>query len=424
MYPVKNNMTHKIKSEYTKLRINMKFRRIALLSVFAFVLLSSLLMGTANAQSFGSPTNFEGPKGSFYGVQYQGNWGAPLRWSNWETPGTNPTASLHDFSTVLKFDSDGRDSGKPNIYGEMTSIYLPANTVGQITSWTPPSWLNQLEYLQNPIGNYTWQIDGKYYGMQSWLCRWYLGFSAEWEGGLRDLPIGGGGFGEAPPQNAYADGDNSYNNLELWLKIDTSPTFYYENADRTYFGIGKVQLKNDIEYTGQTNQYGGLLSSNKVDPRTTVSVVPESQASILYLYDAPWGDAGSTKVTSYSYQGQALNPDIFKDETYVKVDFNRFGVYGGFGWGIPFYIPTNFWCRGDTAVICLEVTVFSIGEWKVQDVQNDPDHYGRFTRTDQSTDIISWITANYYWILPLLIFIVVLIFAPGILFTLVQLVRS
>jgi hypothetical protein len=396
-----------------------KGKRIAFVCLIAVSLFCSLLVGSVNAQ-FGSSTNFEGPKGSFYGVQYQGNYAAPLRWSNTDL---NSVGSLKSFGSTLKFDVDGRDSGKPNIYGEMTSIYLPSNTVGSVTSWTPTNWLNQLQYLQNPIGNYTWQIDGKYYGMQSWLCRWYLGFSAEWEGGLRDIPLLGGGYGEAPPQPVYYDGDNSYNNLEVWLKIDTSPTFYYQNADATYFGIGKVQLTNAVEYVGQTNQYGGLLSSNKVDPRQGVSLLPESEASTLFLYDAPFGDAGSARTTSYSYQGQALNANIFKDEYFLKVDFNKFGVYGGAGWTAPFYVPTNFWCRGDTAVVCLEVTVFSIGEWKVQDVQDDPDNYGRFTRTDQSTDIMSWVTANWGWIFPLLIFIVVLLFAPWIFTFLISLVR-
>lgn len=398
-----------------------KSRKAAVFSVIVLLFLSSFLAGAVNAQ--GTSSNFEGPKGTFFGVEYQGGYLSRLRWGGtYGEPGYygQSAGSMHEFSTTLKFDSDGADSGKPNIFGEMTSIYLPANTLGNINPWVPASWLNQMQYLDNPRDNVTWEIGGKYYGMQTWLCRWYIAFSGEWEGGINDLPFVGGGYGEAPPQPNYYDGDNSYSDLEVWLKVDLSPTFYYMNAEKTYFALGKVQLSNAIQYEGHTNQYGGLLDTNRVPQRTGVSILPESSSSLLYMYDTPWGDPGSQKQTAYSYQGQALNPGVFKDAVYLKIDFNKFGIYGGTGnlFGVP--VLGGWWVVGDTAVVCLDVTVFTIGEWKVQDVQDDPDHYGRFTRTDQSSDFIGWLfsSSTLAWLIPVLIVVALLLFAPWVLWAL------
>jgi len=367
------------------------------------------IFGFAEAQ--GTSTNFQGPKGTFEAIQYQGSYSAPVRWGGGYG---NSAGSLKSFGTTLKFDADGAWDGKPNIYGEMTSIYLPASTVGQIKSWVPTNWLNQMQYLQNPIANNTWQIGEKYYGMQTWLCRWYIAFSAEWEGDL-GWPVAN--LGEIPPAQSFIY-ENNYENLELWLKVDLSPTFYYQNAENTYFGIGKIQLSNAVDYSGTTT--GDL--SNTVEPRGTVSVLPESEASLLYLYDNCWGESGGSTI-QYSYQGQALNPDVFRDAVYVKVDFNKFGLYSGNT--VPGTM-IGMWVKGDVAVICFDVTVFSIGEWSVQDVQEDPDNYGRFVRSDEATDWLSWLLSSetLAWLIPVAIFVAVLLFAPWIIVLLVSLLRG
>lgn len=385
-------------------------KKIALGLLIFFIVVQVCLLPFACAQ--GTSSNFEGPKGTFVGIEYQGPYSAPVRWGG----GYSTSAgSLKSFSTTLKFDADDAYSGKPNIYGEMTSIYLPASTVGQIKPWVPANWLNQMQYLQNPIANYTWQIGEKYYGMQTWLCRWYLAFSAEWEGDI-SWPVAS--LGEIPPAQSFVF-ENNYDNLALWLKVDLAPTFYYQNAEKTYFAVGKIQLSNAVNYAGTTNKVGGL--SNTVEPRSGVSVLPESEASLLYLYDACWGESGDS-TTQYSYQGQALNPDIFRDNVYIKLDFNKFGLYSGNT--VPGTM-IGMWVKGDVAVVCFDVTVFTIGEWQVQDVQEDPDNYGRFVREDYQTDWLSWLLSSetLAWLIPIAIVVAVLIFAPWIIFTLIALLR-
>lgn len=400
--------------------LKLNHRKTLILSILAllFALLFSGFISGVSAQ--GTSTNFQGPKGTFYGIQYAG--------SDYTSSSWNPASSLHSLGgTTMKFDSDYALGGKPNIFGEMTSIYIPTNTVGNLRSWVSSSWYNQLQYVGNsyPI-NHTWIIGDKSFGMQEWLCRWYVGFSAEWEGTIPGVWEGLGGtakLGEIPSAQ-YGVYDNSYYDLSLWLEMDLKPTWYYEGAQKTYFAIGSIKLSNDVNYQGTTNQAGGLFSSNKVAPRTGVSVLPESESSMLYMYNNPFGGGNGSKQTQHSYQGQDLNPDIFRDNVYVKLDFNKFGVFSGCS--VPLtYI--GFWAQGDVAVVCFDVTVFTIGEWTVQDVQDDPTGYGRFVRTDTvPNDWLSWLlsSSTLVWLIPVVLIVLAVIFVPWVIFAFIAVIRA
>lgn len=383
------------------------------------LVLPMFAVSSVSAQLGGYSTAFEGPKATFYGVKYMPDGGSiPIEWSQASKPSLG---SIKSFDTTLGFDADAKDSGKPNLYGEMTSVFIPESSVNDLKPWVPFNQFGDQNNLVNPVGQpYQWNISGNAYYMQQWKLRWYVGISAEWEGGINDIPFVGGGYGEAPPQSVYHDGDNSYSNLELWFKFDTTPTWYYEKAQKTYFAIAKVELAKPADYYGVTVQKGGLFSNNKVEPRNTVSITPESY-STFYVFDAPFGGNGYTEKQPYQYQGQALNPQYFKDESYIKVMLNHFGVYGGANW----YGPSGFWCKGDALTLCFEVTVFSIGEWKVQDIEVDPPDYGRFVRVDQSTDWLSWLfsPSTLAWLVPLAIIGLLILFAPWLILALIAMFR-
>jgi hypothetical protein len=402
-----------------------KFNKNKVLVGLTLVLLVVLLFSSldfkfiVSAQLGGYSTAFEGPKATFYGIKYQLPNGQTMTLSQNQQ---NSVASLQKFDTVLSFDGDAANSGKPNLYGEMTSIFIPQNSVSDLKPWVPFNLFGDQNNLVNPVGEpYQWNISGNAYYMQQWRLRWYVGISAEWDGGITDIPVVGGGWGEAPPQPVYTDGDNSYSNLELWFKLDTTPTWYYQGAQKTYFAIAKTELAKPVDYAGTTNSKGGLFSTNLVEPRSTVSITPESY-STFYIYDQPFGGDGYTQKEAYTYQGQALNPQYFKDESYIRVLFNKFGVYGGANW----LGPSGFWCKGDVVTLCFEVTVFSIGQWTVQDIEKDPSQYGRFVRTEASTNWLDWFLApsTLAWLIPVAIFAVVLIFVPWVIFALIAVIRA
>jgi len=105
-----------------------------------------------------------------------------------------------------------------------------------------------------------------------------------------------------------------------------------------------------------------------VDHDSRLRVTPQSESSILPIYYAGFGESRAEQHV-HSYKGKELNPDLFTDKVYSYFTLNDFGVSGWWDWGW-------FW-KADVVTIGLDVDVFVIGEWKVKDIQDIPDEYGR-----------------------------------------------
>jgi hypothetical protein len=374
---------------------------------FLFMLLASLvcLIGSVNAQS-GYTSAFEGPKAEFYGV----SWNRGNSLEKWSRTDLHSGTSSSQFDAVLNFDADAASSGKPNIMGSMTTVYIPNNTIGGILAgWVPDSWLNQHNYITNPRAVYNWTIGGRTYQMQQYLLRYYVSLSAEGSGGAGLLS----GSGEYPPQNQYQNGDNSYDNLAVWLKFDLEPTWYIQGQGTAYFAIGKVQLANSVDLAGHNTD------GSEANPRSSVSVYPSSDSQAVFLTYEPFGTTSQAH-ESYYYQGKQLNPSYFTDSVYMKIDLSHFGLYGD--WNTPGNPLSGVWCRGDVATFCFDITVFVIGDWSVQDIQDDPDNFGNFVRADSSGTWLSWLTSPevFPFVIIAVIALIILFFAPWIFVILIQ----
>lgn len=362
--------------------------------------------------SYGYSSGFQGPKAKFYGAEWTVQGAAvryPLSLSGMPTPPWG-APSLTQFNTVLKFDADGESTGVPNLIGEETSVFIPRESLGSIPAWLPTSWLNTMNYIQNPQANYSWTVGDNTYYMEQWLLRYYISISAEWDGSIDLL----GGHGEIPPAQVGIT-DNSYSNLRLWIEFDTEPTWYIQGGGTAYFAIGKVQLADTVQYTASDvngNSVGGA--------RTTVSVSPESQAALIYLYYNPWGQGSVQNHNANYYLGNQLNPSLFVNKTYMDINLNKFGIYSGTTAG-----GVGFWVKGDTLKMSFDVTVFVIGKWNVQDIQDNPDNFGRFTRIYAASDIFSWLfsASTLAWLIPVIIIVLLIIFAPWFLLAVISLFR-
>lgn len=397
------------------------FRVVAMLAILVLVTTVLNLAGFGRPSQlgvgdFGYSSAFEGPKAKFYGLTWDPNGNGQRRYSatQWSSP-----ASLHQFDTIMKFDGDEANSGKPNIVGEMTSVFIPRESLGSIPSWLPMSWINTMNYIQNPQAKYNWTINEKDYYMEQWLLRYYVTFSAEWDGSTDMF----GGHGEAPPQSNYPGGDNSYGNLNVWIELDTEPTWYIQGQGVAYFAIGKVQLANDVNYFSTAINHGGIFDSGKGTARNDVSVAPEAAPSLSYLYYQPYGDGQQQVHESSYYMGKELNPAYFSAKTFMQLTFNKFGCYGDSG-SPPF--PVGFWTKGDTATFAFDVTVFVVGQWNVQDIQNDPSNYGRFQRVDSGQGFFDWLLSaqTLAWLIPVAIFVALIFFAPWVIIMLIALFRG
>lgn len=346
---------------------------------------------SASTSEIGYSSGFEGPKSVFHGVAY-----TPVGTSSkqYYTDFDYGAASLHRFDTVLKFDCDSRYEGLPNIIGGMTSVFIPEDSVQNAEDWVPNDWVTDDSDITNPVNVFEWEIDGKMYYMEQWKLRHYVTFSAEWDG-----------WGEVPATIVGQTGLNAYDDLELWFEMNMDPTWYIEGNGVAYFAIGKIQLAETVIYGGRD------IDGHEVDARNLCSVSPESNNGIVHIYYGPFG-AEAAETTVYTYDGKVLNPDYFRDSVYYRVDLNSFGVSAGYDYLV---LP---WQKGDVVTMSFDISVFVIGEWTVQDIEEDPDAYGRFTRSTSGSDAIwdmvtDFLSNPYGWVIIVIaLFVLVLIFAP------------
>lgn len=306
------------------------------------ILIAGLGYRAYSLSTIGYASGYEGASASFIGVYY----------NEYAYEGT-------DFrGTTMNFDVDDPKWGKPNLIGEMTTIFIPENTrFSQIPEWVPDPWKYPLDLIDNPQEEETYEWEVKegdiihFYRMEKWLTKWYVSFEA----GFDTWGIIGD-----------AEGNNKrLRNMEVWFEIETKPSWYFEDAERTYFAIAKIEVAN-IKLEGHEIE--------KID------IIPESAGSSLFLFYEPYGGDPSYRedeFLGYATDGTHLNPDLFGRTVYTMIELTDFGTSA---WVEAITQVKN---QGDVVTYEFTVHQFVVGEWKVQDIQelpplDDPEsEYGR-----------------------------------------------
>jgi len=356
-----------------------------------------LLGGGADAVfgfgSLGYSVGHEGVKASFVAIDYNAG-------------DSSGRADLSGMS--LYFDADAPNGYAPNIVGEMTNAFVPETSVKP--SWVFDDLWTGAQYIKNPIETTEWDLPNPdvpnetiAYVMEEWILRMYVSISAEWdEGGTYKW-------------EKEKCGETRYTNTEVWIELDISPTWYFSGADQVYFGLAKVQCSEYAE---------GRLGKTEDDytPSSTFSVAP-TKSSYRYLYNEKYAEEQVTPTDPKNYKGRVLNPDIFRDRMFIKLNLNNFGTESS---GDPFF---GFHFKGDVATWGFDVSVFVVGEWKVQDVAEIPDEYGRDPMRELGW---SYYVARFladprgqFWLilgLFALLFLFLVIFAPSVLLTIFSLI--
>lgn len=380
----------------------MQKKQLQMIGIVAFLLLfvggGSILNLSLDG---GYISGFQGPKAEFKGVSYK---------SLEYTAGQRQEASQLSLQSNLLFDADENDRDLPNIEGEMTTVFVPEESLEGYTTWIPAEWFKRNALINNPQRTYAWNISTgvnttKVYRMEQWVMKWYVSFSAHWDG--REVVLDWANLG----QNYR----NYYANAEIWFEFDIRPTWYIEGGGTAYFAVGKIQLAQSVLKESEDN------TGTKHDADTLLSVIPESGGSALYIYSSLFG-TGAAEVTEKTYQGKRLNPALFRDKVYAKISLANFGLRS---WNEFGTVKTH----GDVATFDFDLTVFVIGEWDVQDIQKIPDDFGRTTKIDEPYSLADLLKdprfqASFTLLVLGGIFIFLLIFAPWVLFAIVGLFRS
>ena len=376
--------------------------------VIIVICLVILASGGFKAITFGTvgegyTTGYEGAKAQIYGIDW-----------NYKTQHGKTSFPLK--GTTFHFDADEKDkprTGACNLEGEMTSVFLPERS--RPANWIDQSWWDTaIDYINNPIEHYEWEIEEGdttiLYAMDEYNLKWYFSISAEWD--KLDVAVN---F-----DREYMD--QRYSNTQIWFEFNLKPIWYFEGAETSYFSIAKIRLSN-IALGGKLGDEG-----KETDASSKCRVTPMSKGSILPIYYNPYGVANDrAEKESYVFKGKKLNPDLFTDKVYAYFTLADFGTEV---WSVLF---GSKW-KGDVVTVGFDFHVFVVGEWKVQDIQEIPEEYGRTSKTgmtsgasfmEQLARILAGPEFKLWFILGMIAIIVLVlaIFAPWVLFSIVGLYR-
>lgn len=367
---------------------------LALLLLPFFISIQTTLT-TLSAGSY--TTAYEGAKARYYGVY-------DVQRDLYFSQADKGEASVATFDTVLKFDEDHKDYYLPNLIGETTAIQIPLGESKWIPpDWVPQEWYKDTLYWESPDPNpYEWEVkegdETYFFRMEEWKTTWYFSISAEYDSVDAFPGAGSSGY------ESYG----RYRNTEVWFEIDLEPAWYFENQTSAYFAIAKIELSH-------INFFAKQKDGSVETPSNELSVAPESVGSILTIYQDPFGVEGYKEKTAYEYKGKKLNPTYFTDKVYVHFDLVDFGC-------VQYWDSWPHWiAKGDVITVGFTVTQFVIGEWKVQDVGDIPEDYGRTAKVTRGGWDPNVILGNpLFWLGLglsglLLLLILILIFAPGVL---------
>jgi len=346
-------------------------------------------------------TGYQGAHAQFAGVKY----------------GTEEHSGA-GFDTTMSFDPDDPQTGMCDLIGEMTSVFIPSESLSNMPSWIPLDWVRETSYISNPKESYEWTAENLTYTMEAWQLRWYFSISAEWD----DVPAWGW---LTDPKLADAEWKHKrYSSTQIWFEFDLMPVWYFEGTDTAYFAIAKMQLA-DVKLHALDN------AGDEVEPELETSVRPESQGSILPVYYGAFAEQNPADKKPMDYKGKQLNPDLFTSKVYTYFTLENFGTHHWTETG-PYLNIVDKW-KGDVVTVAVDVTVFVIGEWAVQDVESleEYEEYGRTAKVGSTGGWTweMWLSSPFNRLLLALIvgmaaLVILAIAFPGVIAMLALLIQS
>jgi len=307
-------------------------------------------------------SQYQGIHPSFVAVYYNGTMYTA------QNPGAATLCRIHPAS--VNFDPDWADMGHPNLRGELRDVQIVRDLGYYEVQDTAAHIISMGGSGSSPYKTYTWEAksgeDTHKYRMELWLCSLQVNLWADPD--ARPWWIVGGG-GEQMGKK--------YSDVEVWLRMEVGPDWYFEGADRAYFGLAYMELAEFSQLPGHE------------DP--AVEVIPESKWAAFSIYDGLDGsrEAVSNPVSqARTFQGKLLNPEVFRDEWYVPITVDNFGSFG-------YNVLTGGYNTNSVQLKVL-VHVFVVGEWVVKpDMERDMEQHESTIRRDWMQKLGDWLSSPW-----------------------------
>lgn len=372
---------------------NMKNGTFIVLMLISLTLLTPLLISLSaeTLETIPLISGYQGIDFIYDSVNYKNYWYSA------NTYGPNPNfnnkvASAHSFGDRLNLDPDSSGTGLPNLHAEQMGFTVDKDFFSDVDHW----------YFE--VADTSSYTDYKEFQIQKFRCTWKMNLWLD------------GTYEEAKPEDL-----SRYFDAELWVQLVPQVTQYFEgNPDELVIAPVYIAVENVEWYSGKDNPNQSLDPSQG----SKQDIFPETRGVTMGIYRETGGSIENVEDQIKSYKGQLLDPNIFRDNYYIRFGIDRFSADSQY--------DLFFWWNYKYPSLQLEMTVhvFAIGEWNVRldkdEIPNLGPHQVDWGETwtamigrsliDFATSPLGWITG----IIGLVLLVFVLLGVLGLLPTLVS----
>ena len=369
------------------------------LAAFLLMLLAVFVLFTFKGRELSTGTGYlvgtQGLQAEFHSVWYNGAW-----WSSTEQPqGVNPSSA--SFGYTMVFDPDAAASFKPDLCASQQPITVKDDQPREYT------WQYKVESGKT-LANGTIVDVYKQFTLFRYKCEWAVNV---WLSGTEAEALG---------RERVVVGDReldpTYSDAAIWLKLTPRSFVYFlDNPDQVYFAPCYVGLAKDVEWIGTDKNGQKILNDGDIEK--TEDIIPEAQGETLGIYYQRGGGSVVTEDTFLQYQGTRLDPEIFRDQYWIRFSLIQFKPYNW--WDLGFWHNWKF----PSAHLDFLVYVFVVGEWTVMLKTGEVPQLEPHTPVSGGENPFQWIIDwfanpwNQLWtllIIAVVVIVVVSVTSPGI----------
>ena len=218
--------------------------------------------------------------------------------------------SMLSFGYELDFDPDGASIGMPDLCATQQPFTVDMDVEPKSYVW---NYKNGSETLANgtTVDVYT-QFEMYRYKLTWAINLWLSGSEWEADGKYDDL----NGF------NYHLDCNGAYRSGELWIRLVPRAFVYFkDNPDTVYFAPAYIGV-DEIQWVG-INKDGTKIVDDP-DIVKIEDIIPKARGETLGIYYQRGGAPVDVQTALLSYQGQMLDPEIFRGEYWIRIILNEF----------------------------------------------------------------------------------------------------
>jgi len=308
-------------------------RRWLVAVALGLILLYVWRSGIIPMSEIGYLTGTQGLQAEFAAVYFNRSW-----YSATEAP--NGRASKLSFGYEMVFDPDDAFDGYPDLCATQQPMLVDADAQPTHYSWSVDKGVVTL-----PNGT----VARKYYQFEMWRYRltWRVNI---WLSGTEQ---------ESADWTVFNIITNvpDYGGTQIWIRLVPKNFVYFkDNPDELYIAPAYIGL-NAIEYA--TYDKNKQMIVNDPDAASMIDLIPKARGETLGIYYARGGAPTNLEDRLLSYRGVELDPQVFRNEYWIKIELLRFAPKSWFDYQI--------WHNWKYPSVQLEFTVyvFVVGRWTV-----------------------------------------------------------